>query len=204
MVKSRGGKPCPTGKIGKMKNKELWHRIEEHEVGGAEFAVNLSQDTGWSAERTAGAITEYKRFAYLSALVKTARRVAPAPVDLVWEKHTQDFDDYDRFCNLLGKELKRPESGGSLGGADFQRTLRVYEREFGRKPPALHWPSPDRIVFRIAAGVFIVAGVATSLAAGSVWPGLIGVATAALLIFAPRSKGRDHGDAMPVTGFDGD
>ena len=190
-----------------MKDQALWDRIAAHEFGdGVAFAERVMRATGWDQPRAGGAIEEYRRFIYLLALVKTARRVAPKPVDTVWRLHRGDAAAYGEFCTGV---LKRPvpyRAGGTARGREL--TQNAYRREFGSAPPKRFWPDPNRIAYWVVSGLLAAGGVLGAVFGGSIWPGVIGVALALFILLVPKRAGKGGDDAafwgiMAAGDFDG-
>ena len=67
--------------------------LTEYNLGGPQselFMLKLQQKTGWSKDFSLGAIDEYKRFIYLTAVSKSA--LTPSViVDEVWHLHLTLF-----------------------------------------------------------------------------------------------------------------
>ena len=77
----------------------MWDRIAGHDFQGGDgggLTARVMQVTGWDGPHAEAAIEEYRRFIYLLAIVKTARRVAPK--------------DVDRVCRFIG--AMRPHMAG--------------------------------------------------------------------------------------------
>lgn len=183
-----------------MKDQALWARIEAHPMPEG-FVAALMAATGWPRDRALGAVQEYRRLAYLVALVKSVRRVPSKPVEQVWDLHRADATDYAAFTQVMGRGWTPPRGGfARRDGRDAQATRKAYLREFGERPPAQHWPDPNRVVRLAVAGGFAVAGAAGSLAAASVGPVLAGGAIAALVLFL-RDRGGGSGDGDATWGM---
>jgi uncharacterized membrane protein YgcG len=132
----------------------LWDRITDYtfDPPGTQvsFATRLSRETEWSPERTALAISEYRRFLYLA--VRAGHPVTPSQaVDEVWHLHLMSTRQY--WDVLCAKVLRLPlHHGPSLGGTAetakfhhwYQHTLESYVATFGEAPPADLWPAPGR------------------------------------------------------------
>jgi hypothetical protein len=192
-----------------MKDQLLWERIEAHPMPEG-FIELLVARTGWPRDQAEAAVAEYRRLAYLVALVKTARRVPSKAVEQVWRLHGEDRAAYTRFCaEALGRDWHPP--GGPFprrSGRDMELTLKAYAREFGDRAPARIWPDPNRrLRFGIAGGA-VVAGAAGSLAAVSVLPVVAGAALAVLILWLGNRGSVEAGDHwwyLPPNdiGFDG-
>ncbi len=180
-----------------MKDKKLWDKIEGWSLpGGDGFVSALAGELGCSEDDAKALVLEYRRYAYLGALLKTGKRAPSAPVRRVLAAHKKDEANYSAFCTeILGKPLVPgdPKSAGR-SKAEYA-TRQAYLREFGTKPLAKHWPDPNRWVFRVMAGVFVVGGLAGSMADGSVWPALAGLGIAALILFMKKKPGSGNDDA---------
>ncbi len=176
-----------------MKDQALWDRIEAHPMPEG-FDNLLVERTGWPRDRAGRAVLEYKRLAYLTALVRSVRRVPSKPVEQVWDLHREDAADYARFTDqAMGRDWVPPRWGFTRrDGRDAVATRKAYAREFGELPPARHWPDPNRAVRLVVAGGFAAAGAAGSLAATSVGPVIAG-GVLALLILALRDRGGGSG-----------
>lgn len=133
-----------------MRDLELWDRISDYsfdEEGVAlPFSARLARDMCWSESFTAGAIQEYRCFAYLCCISETP--LTPSEeVDEVWHLHLVYTRAYwEDFCpNVLGKTLHH---GPTKGGGDertkfrsaYENTLWLYEQEFEIGPPHIYWP----------------------------------------------------------------
>jgi hypothetical protein len=111
------------------------------------FTARLAEENGWTAEFTARAIEEYRRFIYLA--VTSCHSVVPSEVvDKVWHLHLIYTRSYwDGLCRgVLGMPLHHhPSPGGPSaneeGRRNYRATLATYLREFGTPPPAI-WPEP--------------------------------------------------------------
>lgn len=186
-----------------MKDQALWHRIAAHQMPDG-FVTRLAARTGWPRDRAERAVLEYKRLAYLVALVKTVRRVPSVPVEQVWDLHREAAEDYARFTTgIMGRDWNKPRGGFQRrDGRDAAATRMAYLREFGEQPPARHWPDPNRVAKWAVAGGFVLAGAAGSLAAASVGPILAGGALALIvLVFWGRGGGGKTGDDSAMWGI---
>jgi len=192
-----------------MKDQAMWDRIAAHDFEGGDgggLAAKVMQDTGWDGPRAEAAIEEYRRFIYLLAIVKTARRVAPKAVDTVWQAHMRDAAAYGAFCTGVLQRQLRYRAGGSP--RDRELTQNAYRREFGVIPPKRIWTDPNRIAYWVIAGGLAAGGVLGAGFGGSIWPGVIGVAMALFILLMPKRAGRGGDDAafwgmMAAGDFDG-
>ncbi|WP_420397678.1 hypothetical protein [Nioella sp.] len=192
-----------------MKDQALWERIDAHPMPKG-FIDALTAQSGWTRDRAEETVREYKRLAYLVALVKTARRVPSTAVEQVWRLHGEDRSAYQSFCSeALGRDWHLPDGPvPRRGGRDMELTLKAYAREFGETAPARIWPDPNRRVRLGIAGGFAAAGAAGSVAASSVGPVLAGGALAALILWLGNRGSVEAGDHwwyLPGgdVGFDG-
>lgn len=129
----------------------LWNRIDALAIGPQEaslsFSRRLARENGWSMEYADAVIAEYKKFIYLVA--SGGEELTPSdPVDQAWHLHMTYTRPYwhDLCRDVLEKELHHlPTKGGGREQARFraqyERTLRIYEGEFGHPPPVSIWPS---------------------------------------------------------------
>ncbi len=174
----------------------MWDRIAAHEFQGGDgggLAARVMQVTGWEQPRAEAAIGEYRRFIYLLAIVKTARRVAPKDVDRVWQVHMGDEAAYGAFCAEVLKRQLPYRTGGTP--RDRELTHNAYRREFGSAPPGRIWTDPNRIAYWAIAGMLAAGGVLGAGFGGSVWPGVIGVAMALFVLLMPKRAGQGGDDA---------
>jgi hypothetical protein len=128
---------------------ELLARIQAHRLDkeGAElpFSERLAQENGWPQFYALRVVAEYRRFVYLACVADG--EVTPSDeVDQAWHLHLAYTRDYwDEFCpNVLGRPLHHgPTEGGSAENeryeANYGRTLELYERTFGERPPSDIW-----------------------------------------------------------------
>ena len=123
-----------------MINNDLWKSIlafefdsENDEYG---FTVRLSTENNWTTDFTERAILEYKKFMFLAAT--SDEMVSPSEiVDIVWHQHLIFTISYQKFCQLLGKQIQHVPS--THNKADFQtfvnakeRTQILYEEKFDK------------------------------------------------------------------------
>lgn len=128
----------------------LWQAINAYDIGATDailpFSRRLARDNGWSPDFASRAIAEYKRFVYLACV--SGHTVTPSEeVDAVWHLHLMYTRDYwDRFCGAtLNRRIHHSPSFGGQAETEtyrdaYQRTLTLYEAEFGAPPPADIWP----------------------------------------------------------------
>jgi hypothetical protein len=131
----------------------LWERIEGFSFDSGPttypFWARLASENGWSMSFAARAISEYRRFLYLTAVA--GHHVSPSDqVDQVWHLHLLYTESYwNRLCrDVLGMPLHHyPSTGGTAEREKFdlwyRRTLESYRRTFREEPPADIWPPPD-------------------------------------------------------------
>lgn len=193
-----------------MKDQALWNRIKAHPMPEG-FDELLIDRAGWPRARAARAVLEYRRLAYLVALVRSVRRVPSRPVEQVWDLHRGMGAGYARFtADVMGRDWQPPRGGfPRRDGRDAVATRKAYVREFGEQPPARHWPDPNRAVRLVMAGGFAAAGAAGSLVAASVGPVIAGGALALLILMLRDRGGAGDGNghwgriAAGAGGFDG-
>lgn len=129
-------------------NPEIWSRIDKFDLknlGEGTFFEKLVNDNRWSHRFTRRAIKEYKKFIYLAVVSKAT--VAPSKiVDKVWHLHLSYTHDYwDNFCpKILGKSIHHnPSKRNSVAKVEdkinFQATMQLYQKEFGKFPPKMIW-----------------------------------------------------------------
>ncbi|TWT94976.1 TIGR04222 domain-containing membrane protein [Neorhodopirellula pilleata] len=114
--------------------------------GGLTFSMRLARENGWSLDHARHCIDEYRRFLYLAA--RAGHSVTPSDaVDQVWHQHLVYTENY--WVDLCGEVLPTPlHHGPTRGGTQqrvhfqdqYEKTLRSYERFFG-KPPKTIWPA---------------------------------------------------------------
>jgi hypothetical protein len=127
----------------------LWAKILEFDLDKPlsqyGFSTRLAKENFWTKNFTKRAVLEYKKFMYLAA--KADMMVSPAAVvDIVWHEHLTFTKSYQEFCDVLGKQIQHVPSTHARD--DFERfriakerTLKMYEKDFGR-PPEDIWIFP--------------------------------------------------------------
>jgi hypothetical protein len=128
----------------------LWAALSHMRIeipGGARFEEALAARQGWTtgfAERVAD---EYCGFLYLASTA--GFEVTPSrAVDEAWHLHLSLPHYRETLCGrILGRPLEhRPASGLPDDEArcrlQYEETLALYERVFGKRPPGDIWPSP--------------------------------------------------------------
>lgn len=109
------------------------------------FAGKLCRKLHWSPRGALRAIEEYKRFVYLGVISDT--QVTPSKIiDAVWHEHLLFTAGYRTFCEEVidynfqhFPELVPLAEQTEIFAAQYQRTLELYEQEFGVAPPAIIW-----------------------------------------------------------------
>ncbi|MBG6207298.1 hypothetical protein IWQ49_001951 [Labrenzia sp. EL_126] len=135
-----------------MNDPELWNRIHSCHPDVVEadlpFSKRLARDNNWTHEYALTVIIEYLRFAYLSRM--KAGMVTPSDeVDQAWHLHlTYTRHYWGPFKDALGGPLHHmPTKGGADQSAFFrdayQKTLELYQSEFGNPPPKDIWPPAE-------------------------------------------------------------
>jgi len=132
-----------------LSNTKLWQRVQDFAIDHAgdelPFSMRLARESGWSAERTAGAIEEYRRFVYLMGISPSPLTPSTA-VDQVWHLHlTYTRSYWGELCEgVLGRPLHHePITGGAaieLLDERYAGTRELYETEFESAPPTEYWP----------------------------------------------------------------
>jgi hypothetical protein len=134
-------------------NAALWARLTAYELDDERsrfpFSARLARENGWTKLYAKRAIEEYKRFVYL-AMVSPGDVTPSDIVDQVWHLHlTYTRSYWNEMCkDLLGTPLHHgPTQGGSAEGlrysVQYEKTIALYEAEFGHLPPADLWPDED-------------------------------------------------------------
>ncbi|MES2703257.1 MAG: hypothetical protein V4649_11485 [Bacteroidota bacterium] len=128
----------------------LWHRIQAYSPDVLfalhPFSKKLAEEQGWSAEFTARAIEEYKKFIYLCCISPHGAS-PPNIVDDVWHLHlTYTVEYWQKFCrDVLFREIHHHPSSGNEDENDkyqalYSDTLALYKTTFLQEPPSDIWP----------------------------------------------------------------
>lgn len=131
----------------------LCSRISAFEIdrGSPEltFVRRLARENVWTPGFSKRVVREYLRFVYLACI--SEKPVTPSvAVDQAWHLHLCYTRSY--WTDLCGETLERPlHHGPTRGGSaedaryryQYEHTLRLYEREFGERPPPDIWPPSD-------------------------------------------------------------
>lgn len=128
---------------------DIWMRIESFVIDDASaqrpFSLVLAEEMQWDQEFTRLAISEYKKFMYLSVLFPDGMTPS-VDVDTVWHLHLLYTKNYRSFCrDALGCDFldHEPSKGGSDESSRFENiyldTLAKYEEVFGVKAPTEIW-----------------------------------------------------------------
>ena len=120
------------------------------------FAARLAGENQWDSAFTARVLREYLRYVYLASIV--SEPVTPSvAVDQAWHLHLCYTRSY--WNDLCGRVLGKPlHHGPTRGGREenlkyreqYERTLALYETEFGATPTSDIWP-PSAVRFSPAA-----------------------------------------------------
>ena len=113
------------------------------------FSDRLSRENDWDASFSEKIIIEYKKFIYLTSIAN--KPLTPSDqVDQIWHLHLTYTKSYwkDLCQNILKCELHHgPTKGGKLEyekyREQYQYTLALYQKEFGKQPPSDVWPCPN-------------------------------------------------------------
>jgi hypothetical protein len=135
-------------------NTELWQRLSDFELDDPDaelpFSRRLAAEQRWSSEYVDRAISEYRRFLYLTQIAP--HDVTPSKaIDAIWHLHLTYTESYwDGLCALFERPLHhRPSMGGPGEGRRYDSqcslTLATYEQEFGEPPPTDVWPRPGAV-----------------------------------------------------------
>ena len=121
-------------------------RIEEPGTG-RRFEAVLAERNGWTPDFAERVADEYCGFLYLAATA--GFEVTPSQaVDQAWHLHLEWPHYRDVLCRqLIGRPIEhRPGTGEPEDEArclrQYEETLALYEREFGKPPPPDIWPRP--------------------------------------------------------------
>ena len=110
--------------------------------------MDHEEGQGWSDEFAGRVETEYRRYLTLARLHSSKPIVPSREVDTFWHYHILDTQAYAADCEqVFGYFLhhfpyfgmRGPEDMDALGRA-YDKTLELYEAEFGPSPEDL-WPS---------------------------------------------------------------
>lgn len=125
------------------------------------FSARLARENRWSLTHAEHVVGEYLRFVYLASVSRETLTPSVA-VDQAWHLHLCYTRSYwHHLCReTLGRELHHgPTRGGATENTRYHecydRTLHLYEEEFGTPPPANIWPSAARRFAADAAPVSI-------------------------------------------------
>jgi len=130
----------------------IWSTLKDFSVGSPNaqltFVKRLARENRWSQRYAQRVFDEYKKFVFLA--VTAGHAVTPSDqVDQAWHLHLVYTQSY--WTELCEGVLKRPlHHGPTKGGFEedqkfddqYSKTLKSYERIFGRQPPGDIWPSP--------------------------------------------------------------
>lgn len=134
-------------------NPELDVRLAAFEIDHGKpelsFARRLARENAWRPDFAERVLREYFRFVYLACVSDSA--VTPSvAVDQAWHLHLCYTRSYwTELCqNVLCRPLHHgPTQGGvvedSRYRAQYEHTLRLYEREFDEPPPRDIWPAAE-------------------------------------------------------------
>ena len=153
---------------------------------GSRFEEALARENGWSVAFAERVADEYCGFLYLAATA--GFEVTPSQtVDQAWHLHLSWPHYREILCGrIVGRPIEhRPATGEPEDEArclrQYEETLALYERVFGKPPPADIWPDPRsdeeaededlaarrrrgrRLGFQVAGGSALVAAAAQSL-----------------------------------------
>jgi hypothetical protein len=133
----------------RVRDSGLWQRLQDYGFplsdGRGTLEEHLIAKAKFGAVKAARAIEEYRRFLYLAATA--GEPVAPSQlVDRVWHAHIIDTRAYvdDFATKVTGRIIHhRPGRPDAADDPAYQRTLHLYEEEFGEMPFRKVWPSAD-------------------------------------------------------------
>jgi hypothetical protein len=135
-----------------MVSPSVMQRVEEIFTGAdaatQAFVEKLAYKRGWTKDFARRAVEEYRKFVYLGMVSEFS--VTPSKViDQVWHQHLQFTAGYDLFCQqVLGQrfdhfpELVPMDDQTGIFHAQYEATLDLYRREFGKEPPMDIWSVP--------------------------------------------------------------
>lgn len=126
----------------------LWNRINDFQFDEKSarfpFSLKVAKEYNWDIQFTAEAILEYKKYAFLSCILKNTS--PPVIIDKVWHIHLLYTKQYWHvWCkDILQKELHHnPASGGILEKQELMKasedTKSKYQECFGIKPLKKYW-----------------------------------------------------------------
>ena len=126
-------------------DKLLWDKIVlfnfDNPPAEYSFTIRLADENHWTKSFTDQAILEYKKFMYLAAT--SNGMVSPSKiVDIVWHQHLIFTQSYDKFCQILGKNIQHiPSTHDKKDFKKFQeaasRTKHLYTKNFGEQPKTI-------------------------------------------------------------------
>lgn len=130
----------------------LWAALSHMKIempgGAARFEDALADQQGWALDFAERVTDEYSGFLYLAATA--GFEVTPSQsVDEAWHLHLTLPHYREVLCErILGHTLEhRPATGEPEDEArcrrQYEETLALYERVFGKPPPGDIWPRPD-------------------------------------------------------------
>jgi hypothetical protein len=100
----------------------------------------IAEEHNYSLKYAEGALREAKRMLFLSA--STGKTVAPSGrIDPAWHEMLMFTRFYQNFSDFIGKFIHHdPTPGPPDGGAVYEATKSLYEKEFGIVPDTQYWP----------------------------------------------------------------
>ncbi|MGH1416573.1 MAG: hypothetical protein ACRBB0_23995 [Pelagimonas sp.] len=136
---------------GSLSDPDLWSRISEYQFSPAgpcdSFEAHLCNVLDYEPDDISQMLFEYRRFAYLHLIAP--RDVLPSSfVDEVWLQHSlMDHNEWNQICiDAIGQKLHYSlHENPTSESMKYQKTLELYQREFGQNPP-------DRIWFLVERG----------------------------------------------------
>jgi hypothetical protein len=127
-------------------NTEIWREIQATTIAlwtpRSWFKKHIWQQFELSEARYIVVIEEYRRFLYLLAVSKEPL-VPPPLIDFIWDKHRKNAREIPDGGRLLLAKLPSP-SAANIGlhrNPAYQRTLDLYQLEFGTVPLPKVWPT---------------------------------------------------------------
>jgi hypothetical protein len=129
----------------------LWAALSHMQIvepgTGRRFEEALAEANGWTLDFAERVADEYCGFLYLAATAGV--EVTPSEtVDRAWHLHLEWPHYRDVLCRqMIGRPLEHRPGTGEPGDEvrcrrQYEETLALYERVFGKLPPADIWPSP--------------------------------------------------------------